>query len=132
MNREKLLRLHEMVCADAKKIMVGKNNDYAGGTADPFANFRASVLLGVKPEIGILLRCMDKFKRIETFIHAGTLLVKNESVDDAIQDVINYLILLKGMIEEKKEESELKRLNMSPGSELSVHEFQNKALRPSA
>lgn len=46
---------------------------------------------------------MDKFKRIETFVRNGTLQVKNESVNDAIEDSINYLILLKGIISEKAE-----------------------------
>ncbi len=50
-----------------------------------------------------MLRVMDKFCRIKTFIESGTLAVKGEPVDDAILDIINYMVLLAGMIEEKRE-----------------------------
>lgn len=83
--------------------MEAKNHDYAGGSDDCFANFRSALFLDVQPEIGLLMRCLDKFKRIEAFVKTGTLKVKNESVNDAIEDVINYMILLKGLIEERNE-----------------------------
>lgn len=102
MTREELLELHKSVCADAISIMRAKNEDYSGGSGDPFANFRASDVFGVKPETGILLRTMDKLKRIQAFIEKGELSVKTEPVDDAIRDVINYMVLLKGMIKERE------------------------------
>jgi hypothetical protein len=102
MNREQLLKLHDQLCEDARKIMSAKNQDYAGGGADPFGNFRGSLFLGIEPELGLLMRCMDKFKRIEAFVNTGTLAVKNEPVDDAIRDVINYMVLLGGLIEERR------------------------------
>lgn len=49
------------------------------------------------------MRIMDKFMRIRTFVQVGTLLVKGESVDDAIEDSINYLILAKGMVIERQQ-----------------------------
>jgi hypothetical protein len=82
--------------------MQAKNEDYSGATADPFANFRASTVFGIEPETGILLRTMDKLKRIQSFISKGELSVKGEPVDDAIRDVINYMVLLKGMIVEAR------------------------------
>ena len=84
--------------------MEAKNQDYAGDGSDPFANFRACEIFGVPAEIGILTRSIDKFKRIESFVNTGTLAVKSESVDDAIEDVINYMILLKGIIKERQGE----------------------------
>jgi len=81
--------------------MAAKNQDYAGGTADCFGNFRAAKVLGTHPVIGLLMRCMDKFQRIRSFVSTGTLAVKSESVEDAIRDVINYMILLHGMIVEE-------------------------------
>lgn len=100
-----LLALHESTCAAARDIMRAKNHDYTDGSVDPFANFRTSEILGVPGEVGILIRSLDKFKRIQTFVNKGTLLVKGESVDDAIQDVINYMILLKGMIASRAQDS---------------------------
>jgi hypothetical protein len=100
MTKEDLLKLHDDLTSKAKEIMVAKNNDYAFGN-DPFANFRGSMFIGIPEELGIILRSMDKFKRIETFVRDGKLAVKNEGVEDAILDVINYMILLAGIIKEK-------------------------------
>lgn len=91
-----------------KKIMQAKNADYSGGTGDPLANFRESVCFNVRPEIGVLIRSMDKFKRIQSFVEKGQLLVKDEPVEDAIQDVINYMILLKALIHEQKQEAQVR------------------------
>lgn len=91
--------------ADCLEIMRQKNHDYTSGSSDPLANFRASEALGVPAGIGILIRSMDKFKRIQTFIEQDTLAVKGESVKDAIQDVINYMHLLNFLISEKTKET---------------------------
>ena len=78
-----------------------KSQDYASGD-DPFLNFRASELFGVDPVLGILLRVLDKLQRVRTFAVTGNLSVKTEPVDDAIEDVINYMILIKGLSKEEK------------------------------
>lgn len=102
MTTEDLIKIHEETCAAAREMMLAKNHDYAGGSEDRFANFRGSLFLGIEPELGILMRVMDKFMRITAFIRTGCLLVKGEAVEDAIEDSINYLILLKGMIIERR------------------------------
>lgn len=104
MTREELFQIHKDTCRKAFETMVVKNHDYASGS-DPFANFKASSIMGVSPEIGILVRCIDKFQRIKSFSETGSLMVKNESVEDAIEDVINYMILLKGIILEGEEDA---------------------------
>lgn len=101
MTRQELLDLHGTTCNKAFSIVEAKNADYTGGSDDPFANFRATEMLGVPAEIGILTRCLDKFQRIRSFTVNGTLAVKGESVDDAIEDVINYMVLLKGVIKDR-------------------------------
>ena len=98
--REKLFKLAEETFESCLVIMKAKNHDYSH-SSDPYGNFKASKVLGVHPIIGILMRCMDKFKRIETFVKNGELKVKGESVDDAFEDVINYMILAKGMVHEE-------------------------------
>lgn len=100
MTRPELLELHQVTCDKARATMEAKNRDYAGGGGDCFANFRGAEFIGVHPAKGILMRSMDKFKRIQAFIDTGTLAVKTESIDDAVQDVINYMILIKGMLAE--------------------------------
>lgn len=82
--------------------MAAKNADYSHG-GSPFLNFRTAEILGVPAEKGLLIRVLDKIQRMKAFIDRGELSVQNESVEDAIEDVINYMILLKGMIRENAE-----------------------------
>jgi hypothetical protein len=110
LDREDLLNLHTHTTDECRKIMEAKNKDYTGGSEDIFANFRAGEILGIPAELGILLRSLDKFQRIKAFVVNGELAVKDESVNDAIADVINYMILLKGIIHERTtEEKDLSR-----------------------
>lgn len=87
----------EVLNSESANIMEAKNHDYRAGTGDPFANFRMSTLIGIKPKKGIMLRMLDKHARIRTFIAKGTLKVKGESVMDALLDCFNYTILCHGM-----------------------------------
>ena len=97
-----LLDLVDATNASCRDIMVRKNHDYTSGSQDVLANFRASETIGVHPGLGILIRSMDKFKRIQTFIEQGTLEVNSESVQDAVSDVINYMHLLNFLLQEDK------------------------------
>jgi hypothetical protein len=102
---DELLKLHEETCQSARDIMRAKNRDYTAGSKDPFANFRASEALGVPGVVSILVRSLDKFQRIRSFVELGSLAVKDESVDDAIQDVVNYMILAQGMLRDLKSQN---------------------------
>jgi len=44
---------------------------------------------------------VDKISRLSTFVEAGELKVDNETYHDAIVDIVNYCILLSGIVEEK-------------------------------
>ncbi len=98
--RAQLLQLHETLTTQARELMTRKNADY-GANTDPFANFRMSALLHIQPEFGILLRMQDKMARLVSFIEKGQLAVKEESWSDAIIDIINYSVLLCGLLREK-------------------------------
>ncbi len=102
---DELLALHQETCEKARAIMRAKNYDYTSGSIDPYANFRSSEVLGVPAELGVLVRVMDKLKRIQTFVTKGDLEVKSESVDDAISDIVNYMILVQGLIKSRLKES---------------------------
>ena len=105
MNREELLKHHSSLCNRAREIMKQKNHDYAGkdGT-QPFANFERTESMGVcSTEQGFLVRVVDKVSRLSTFASAGELKVENESYEDAILDIINYMVLFSGYLENKNE-----------------------------
>tara|TARA_R110002020_G_scaffold206131_1_gene411287 strand:- start:2452 stop:2772 length:321 start_codon:yes stop_codon:yes gene_type:complete len=105
MNREELLKHHDFLCSTAKEIMKKKNHDYAGKEGgQPFANFERTEAMGVcSTEQGFLVRVIDKVSRLSTFVEAGELKVDNESYEDAILDIINYMILLSGFLKDKNE-----------------------------
>ena len=100
MTIDNLLNLHTQLCDEALKLMQAKNHDYTSGSADPFANFRASEAIGVSPKLALLVRILDKLKRMQTFAEQGQLKVKDESVRDAVIDVINYSVLFYGLTKE--------------------------------
>ena len=105
MNRERLLKNHERLCTTALNLMKRKNHDYAGrGGESPFANFTRCEAMGIcTTEQGFLVRMTDKMSRLSSFIEAGTLQVKDESVEDTILDIINYAVLFQSFLQEKKE-----------------------------
>lgn len=99
---EKLLKLHNDTTRNCMRVMRLKNSDYANST-DPYANFRSAEMFGLHPATGILLRIMDKIQRINAYIKKGKLAVENEPVEDALDDTINYCILMKGLFADERE-----------------------------
>jgi len=86
---------------DCYAISLAKNHDYAGNE-DPFANFRTSTAVGVPVERGIMVRMMDKVSRINRLID-NEAQVKDESLMDTCNDLINYAAILKAYLEAKNE-----------------------------
>lgn len=102
MTRDELFKLHETICEEAKELMRKKNADYACST-DPFMNFRRAEYLGFSSaEMGVLIRMTDKMSRISTFLNRGELSLENESVYDAIVDMINYSVILGGLLKDRE------------------------------
>lgn len=101
MTRDELIALHKEICYKSCTLMQKKSEDYATGS-DPFANFKRGEILGfATAEEGLMLRVVDKISRISTFLKQGKLTVENESVNDSIMDIINYMVLLQGIIEDR-------------------------------
>ena len=97
---QELMVLFMVIIIYCFEVMNVKNYDYMDGSIDLFANFRVVNVLGIVLEIGILMCCMDKFQCIIIWVNKGEFYVKGEGVEDVIYDVINYMILFKGMIVE--------------------------------
>jgi len=103
MTRDELIRHHNELCDKARNIMIRKNNDYTGGgNNSPFANFERTELMDVcSTEQGFLVRIIDKISRLSTFVKNGTLEVQNEGYEDAILDILNYLVLLSAYVSDR-------------------------------
>jgi len=108
MDIKQLKEIHKKTTEKCLEIMLKKNSDYTGGkkSTDVFANFRSSEYLGIHPVIGIMMRVMDKIQRIKSFTADGELKVDNESVYDACEDVVNYMILAKAIFVEESNKNE--------------------------
>jgi hypothetical protein len=104
MTRDELLKNHEVLCKMARDLMDRKNRDYAGNDGlEPFANFTRVESMGIcTTEQGFLCRVTDKLSRLSSFFESGKFHVKDESLEDTILDVINYMVLLSSYVKDKK------------------------------
>lgn len=79
-----------------------KNADYSGAIEpDPFKNLRGSNFVGVSPERAILVRMMDKMSRISNLL-AQDANVKEESITDTLEDMVNYSAILLSYIKNNR------------------------------
>ena len=104
MTRQEFNDFHVKMCSESFELMKRKNADY-GGDTDPCANFRMSALLNLSPEQGVLLRMQDKMARIISFLSKGSLAVKEESWRDACVDLVNYSVILAGLMTERSNQN---------------------------
>ena len=104
MTKQELLENHKKLCEIARSLMEKKNADYAGRSGtEPFANFTRVEAMGIcSTERGMLVRITDKMSRLSSFLESGNLEVANESFEDTIVDVINYMILLHSYLKDKQ------------------------------
>ena len=134
--REILFQLQRDTFQSCEDIIKAKNADYADDD-DPYSNFRTASLFGVHPTTGILLRVMDKIQRIKSYTEKGSLEVKSESFEDACDDIINYMVLIKGYHQDEQQNNQQQcnthqLLSQSPSltkTTISMTRFQNGLLR---
>lgn len=99
MNRTEFITDLESTYASAIAIVRKKNQDYA--TSDnPFKNFENCTVIGISPAQGILVRVIDKITRVSNLLDKPNA-VQDETIDDTILDIINYMAILKAMIKKK-------------------------------
>lgn len=106
MEKNILLEDIEATFAECLAIAKRKNNDYAGEkTVDPYKNLKGSTFVGVSPDRAILVRVMDKMSRVSNLLSQDNQ-VKDESISDTINDVINYMAILKSYLKNNKDNRE--------------------------
>lgn len=101
MTKEKLFELHQSLCESGLELMRKKNADYSrDGALGNF--FVCETLQCAKAEMGILVRVSDKLSRLSSILQSEDgPKVADESAEDTIVDVINYMVLLKAVLVEK-------------------------------
>jgi hypothetical protein len=104
MTREELLKHHEIICKQARDLMDKKNRDYAGNDGkEPFANFTRVEAMGIcSTEQGFMVRLTDKMSRLSSILQSGKANVPNETFEDTLVDVVNYIVLLSAYRQEKQ------------------------------
>ena len=122
-----LIESTEQLFHDALETMKKKNADYAGN-ADSMKNFQISAqVANVKMSQGILTRLTDKTTRIGNLIVKDAA-VKDESIFDTVQDLINYAAILHYALQMERRDATYKieersRPDMIPVSEVDVRAF---------
>lgn len=89
------------IFADCLALVEKKNADYSGASLDPFKNIRNAGFVGVSVERGVLVRMMDKMGRISSLLDREAQ-VSSESIDDTLNDLINYAAILKLYIKDSR------------------------------
>lgn len=134
MNKTELLQLNQDLCAKALIIMKMKNQDYTAGSDDPFFNFRGAEARGIDAELGLILRMDDKINRIIAFIKNGELAVPDEGIIDIGCDLINYSVLVTGLMIERLERitgTPFEGIYTTPAKQETVpHNYRGKPGKP--
>lgn len=103
MNRQEFTNHIQQLYARGVALINKKNADY-GADSDPFKNFRMADMVGVSPDRAILVRVSDKLARVSNLIDKEAA-VDDESIDDTILDMINYLAILHAYLRNKNTNS---------------------------
>lgn len=102
MTRKELLTFVKQQSDKLIATLEAKNTDYAGGD-DPWGNLASAEPQDIcTNETAFLVRINDKWSRLKSFVKNGQLLVKDESVEDTLQDLAGYCLLMQAYIKSKK------------------------------
>ncbi len=100
MTRKDLEQFIWDVFDEARLLAKDKNADYAS-EEDGLKNFRGSLIINVPMEKAVLVRILDKITRIGNLLDRPNV-VKGETINDSILDAINYLAILKAIVEDSQ------------------------------
>lgn len=109
MTNEKFYELMKDTFADAMEIAHAKGKDYTKGSLDALANFKeGGKALAIDPEVVCWVFMNKHYQAITNYIKTQGQ-SESEPIEERIKDMINYLVLLLGLIcEGKYEKTEIK------------------------
>jgi hypothetical protein len=95
--RAELTELQNQTFVRCSMLLERKNKDYAGESTDALSNFKCVEHFGITSATqGVLVRLTDKYARVVNILKSGKINVQSETLEDTIDDAINYLVILKG------------------------------------
>lgn len=101
MNYDEMKDVMEDVIEEIRALREAGHKEYAGGKASAFGNFdRLAGELGIQPEEVLWVYAMKHKDGITSWIRGHK--SQRESVKGRINDLIVYLILLRGMVERRE------------------------------
>ncbi len=107
MKVEDFFKLSDELLDGCKEIQIEKGREYTvddgKDSVDKFANFKSiGGRLNLDPKLILMVYLLKHMDSLRTYVLYGR--EGSESIKSRIQDAINYLTMLYGMIEEEKEE----------------------------
>jgi hypothetical protein len=101
METTELIKIAQDTFVACSDTLIKKNHDYSKGE-DALRNFKlVEVMKLTDIATGIAVRLCDKFSRICNLLNTEAK-VKDEAIEDTIDDMINYLVLLKASLKEQR------------------------------
>lgn len=98
---QQLISSMETTYNQAIEIAKKKNHDYTQASDNALKNFELVEYLELATtEVGMMSRILDKISRLATLVNHEAK-VKDESMQDSIIDMINYLAILKATIDNR-------------------------------
>ena len=93
-SKDNAYEAHKKKCLEINELFVKKNTDYTGDNPDPFFTFKtAAKMAGISVEQAINWEIAKKLTRLRGLLDGNT--PNYESMDDTLDDVQNYRIILK-------------------------------------
>lgn len=110
MNNERFAKLVDETVEKMRHLMVTKGSEYAPGH-DRLSNFKTgAALTGTTPMQTCLIYLSKHYDSVATFVRddaSGQHRVRSESIEGRLDDLMNYCILMKGLVTEQNEPSEM-------------------------
>ena len=101
MTNEKFTEISKQMMKNCFELLTYKGQDYTNGNIDVLHNFKKTASNVELTPLQVWSVYFQKhIDAIHTYIQKGEL--KSETIDSRIQDAINYLLLLHGLVEENK------------------------------
>lgn len=109
-----ILKFQNKIFKNCQSAMVSKGNDYSGKGIDTFANIRLAYQFGLvkTPAASAFVRALDKVMRIKNLTDPEiSQAVKDESIQDTLEDLINYFTYIVLLDHERRELSKVSETN---------------------